>query len=150
MINKINIYQVKLQKVDELVLEFGTICYSSLAAARIINKYLEGADREHLIVLLLNTKNKIIGINTVHVGSLNSSMVHPREVFKPAILGNAASIIVAHNHPSGEVFPSSEDLEVTRDLKEAGKILGIEVLDHIIVGNVEEFKYYSLLEKGLM
>ncbi len=102
---------------------------------KIIQSYLNGVDREHFVIILLNRKNGIIGINTVSVGDLSSSIVHPREVFKPAIVASAASIILAHNHPSGDPKPSSDDLRVTTRLKEAGDILGIEVLDHIIIGD---------------
>src|SRR5690606_3436981 len=102
---------------------------------KIIQSYLNGVDREHFVVIMLNRKNGIIGINTVSVGDLSSSIVHPREVFKPAIVAGASSIIVAHNHPSGDPAPSRDDINVTTRLKEAGDILGIGVLDHIIIGN---------------
>ena len=113
----------------------------------IIQSYLNGVDREHFIVLLLNQKNGIIGINTVSVGNLSSSIVHPREVFKPAIVAGAASIIVAHNHPSGDPTPSSNDIYVTTRLKEAGDILGIAVLDHVIIG---DGCYVSLKARDLL
>lgn len=116
-------------------------------AYQVLSEYLEYADREHFIILLLNTKNGIIGINTVSIGSLSSSIVHPREIFKPAILANAAGIILAHNHPSGDPSPSQEDLEVTRRLVEAGQLLGIIVQDHIIIG---DGCYVSLKEKGFI
>jgi len=103
--------------------------------SKIIQSYLNGADREHFVIMLLNRKNGIIGINTVSVGDLSSSIVHPREVFKPAIVAGAASIIICHNHPSGDPTPSSQDRLVTKRIKEAGDILGIEVLDHIIIGD---------------
>ena len=103
--------------------------------SKIIQSYLNGVDREHFVVILLNRKNGIIGINTVSVGDLSSSIVHPREVFKPAIVAGAASIILAHNHPSGDPKPSLDDVRVTKRIKEAGDILGIEVLDHIIIGD---------------
>ena len=102
---------------------------------KIIQSYLNGVDREHFVIVLLNRKNGIIGINTVSVGDLSSSIVHPREVFKPAIVAGAASIILAHNHPSGDPKPSLVDVRVTKRIKEAGDILGIEVLDHIIIGD---------------
>jgi len=102
---------------------------------KIIQSYLNGVDREHFVVIMLNRKNGIIGINTVSVGDLSSSIVHPREVFKPAIVAGASSIIVAHNHPSGDPAPSRDDINVTTRLKEAGDILGIGVLDHIIIGD---------------
>ncbi|HHV27924.1 MAG TPA: DNA repair protein RadC [Tissierellia bacterium] len=102
---------------------------------KIIQSYLNGVDREHFAIVLLNRKNGIIGINTVSVGDLSSSIVHPREVFKPAIVAGAASIILAHNHPSGDPTPSLNDVRITKRIKEAGDILGIEVLDHIIIGD---------------
>lgn len=108
---------------------------SSDDANKLLQSYLNGVDREHFVVILLNRKNGIIGINTVSVGDLISSIVHPREVFKPAIVAGAASIIVAHNHPSGDPAPSRDDINVTKRLKEAGDILGINVLDHIIIGD---------------
>lgn len=113
---------------------------------KIIQSYLNGVDREHFVIVLLNRKNGIIGINTVSVGDLSSSIVHPREVFKPAIVAGAASIILAHNHPSGDPTPSSQDLAVTKRIKEAGDILGIDVLDHIIIG---DGRYVSLKAMNL-
>ena len=105
-------------------------------------------DREHMGILLLNNKNIPIGFHTVSVGSINSSIVHPREVFKVAILANAAAIILGHNHPSGVTTPSNEDTRITSRLVDAGRILGIEVLDHVIVG--PETDYYSFKEKGVI
>lgn len=104
-------------------------------------------EKEHFKTILLNTKNKVISVEDISVGSLNTSIVHPREVFKPAIKRSSASIILAHNHPSGDPTPSREDLEVTRRLKDAGKIIGIEVLDHIIFG---DNCYVSLKEKQIL
>ena len=98
-------------------------------------------------ILILNTKNKIVAVHEISRGTLNSSMAHPREVFKPAILHNAASIICFHNHPSGDPEPSKEDVELSNRLVEAGKILGIEVFDHIVVGDEG---YVSLKERGVM
>ncbi|WCN38559.1 RadC family protein [Aneurinibacillus uraniidurans] len=101
--------------------------------------------QEHFVCLYLNTKNQIIGKDTVFIGSLNSSVVHPREVFHKAIRRSSASVICLHNHPSGDPIPSKEDIDVTRRLREAGKILGIELLDHVIIG---DGRFYSLKEKG--
>ena len=98
-------------------------------------------------ILVLNTKNKVIAVLEIHRGILNSSMVHPREVFKPAVLHNAAGIICFHNHPSGDPEPSPADIDTTKRLVEAGKILGIEVVDHIIVS---DDRYVSLKEIGAM
>ncbi|MDP2660270.1 MAG: JAB domain-containing protein [Dehalococcoidia bacterium] len=106
---------------------------TAATAAAVLSAHLEGADREHFVVILLDSKNKGIGINTVSVGSLNACIVHPREVFKPAILVGANAIILGHNHPSGDPTPSPEDVAVTVRIREVGRILGIEVLDHVIV-----------------
>lgn len=114
-------------------------------AYRIMKDFIGSLDREVFVVACLNNKNEITNISIVHMGSLNQSLVHPREVFKTAILSNSASIICGHNHPSGDPTPSREDIEVTKRLEEAGQILGIDVLDHIIVGDE---RYVSLKEKG--
>ena len=103
-------------------------------AADIAWQYLQDRDRETLIVLLLDSQNTCIGINEVSMGSLTQSVTHPREVFKPAILSNAAAIILAHNHPSGKTNASKSDIEITEQMVKVGKILGIGVLDHVIVG----------------
>ena len=103
-------------------------------------------DRENFVVVLLNTKNEVLGFPTVSVGTLSASLVHPREVFKPAIRASAAGIILAHNHPSGRVGPSREDREVTGRLKEAARIIGIEVLDHVILGD----GHFSMKEHGIL
>ena len=116
-------------------------------AYQILLSYLAGQDRENFVILMLDAKHKVIGLNTVSVGTLNASMVHPREVFKPAILCNAAAIILGHNHPSGDTTPSTEDMEVTGRLSKAGELLGIAVLDHIVVSDCN---FTSLKERGGM
>jgi len=103
-------------------------------------------DRENFVVVLLNTKNEVIEFPTISVGTLSASLVHPREVFKPAIRASAAGVILAHNHPSGKVEPSREDREVTGRLEEAARIIGIEVLDHVILGD----GYFSMKEHGIL
>ncbi|TYS00912.1 JAB domain-containing protein [Rossellomorea vietnamensis] len=103
--------------------------------------------QEHFVCLYLNTKNQVLHKQTIFIGSLNASIVHPREVFKEAFRRSAASIICIHNHPSGDPTPSREDIEVTKRLVECGKIIGIDVLDHLIIG---EKKYVSLKEKGYL
>jgi DNA repair protein RadC len=108
---------------------------SSRDATAIVRAFLAGVDREHFVVLLLDRKNKLIGIHTVAIGSLTAAVVHPREVMKPAILANAAAILVAHNHPTGDPQPSREDRVLTARLYKAGELLGINVVDHIIVGD---------------
>lgn len=112
-----------------------------------IFEYLQSKDREQIDILCLSTKNKVIAIHTVSIGSLNSSIVHPREVFKAAILANSASIILVHNHPSGDPTPSDEDIKITKRLCEAGKILGITVLDHVIIG---DGRFESLVGLGFI
>ena len=104
---------------------------------------LRYAAKEQFVVILLNSKNKVIGTEVVSEGSLSSSVVHPREVYAPAILHHAAAIMVAHNHPSGDPKPSFEDEEVTRMLSRSGKVLGIPMIDHVIIG---DGNYYSFLE----
>ena len=113
---------------------------------RLLRGRIANLDRENFIVLLLNAKNEVIETSTISVGTLSCSLVHPREVFKPAIRASAASIILAHNHPSGKVEPSREDREVTARLAESAEILGIEVLDHVIVGD----NYFSMKEHGVL
>ena len=103
-------------------------------------------DRENFVVVLLNTKNEVIEAPLVSVGTLSSAHVHPREVFKPAIRASAASVILSHNHPSGKVEPSREDREVTGRLVGAAEIMGIEVLDHVILGD----GHYSMKEHGML
>jgi len=101
----------------------------------VVGPKLRKETREHFLVLLLNARHEVIGRETVSIGSLNASIVHPREVFKPAVLASAASVILVHNHPSGDPEPSEEDLTITKRLVEAGELLGIQVLDHVIVAS---------------
>lgn len=101
------------------------------------------ADREHFIALYLNSRNVVIHEETVSIGSLNANIVHPREVFRPAIVRGAAAIILVHNHPSGDVSPSKEDLSLTSRLVEAGRLIGIEVLDHIIISGHRYLSFRS-------
>ncbi len=103
-------------------------------------------DRENFVAVLLNTKNEVIEFPTISVGTLSASLIHPREVFKPAIRASAASVVLAHNHPSGKVDPSREDREVTKRLVSAAEIIGIAVLDHVILGD----GYFSMRERGML
>ena len=105
------------------------------------------APKEHFLAVLLNTRHLPIGVEVISIGSLNASIVHPREVFRPAILAGAASLILAHNHPSGDPTPSADDLEITQRLRRTGEMLGIEVLDHLVMGKGEPL---SMREKGLL
>ncbi|EEG78374.1 RadC family protein [Dethiobacter alkaliphilus] len=110
-------------------------------------KYLALHEEEYLVALFLNTKNKILQHTTISKGTLNTSLIHPREVFAPAIRIKCASVVILHNHPSGDPTPSREDIDITKRLKEAGKIIGIELLDHIVIGNKG---FVSLREKSLL
>jgi DNA repair protein RadC len=109
---------------------------------------LRGLDREHFWTLALNTKNRLLRIIEVSVGSLNASIVHPRELYKDAVRVSAASLIVVHNHPSGDPTPSGADIQLTRRLVKAGDVLGIEVLDHVVIGDTGT--HASLRDLGLM
>jgi DNA repair protein RadC len=122
---------------------------SSAEAADVFRRFLGPVDREHFLVAMLDRKNRLIGINTVAIGSLSAAVVHPREVFKPAILSNAASIIVGHNHPSGDPQPSSEDRLLTYKLYKAGQLLGIELLDHVIIGDGTG-QYFSFADAEIL
>jgi len=129
---RVNIVQVKLVREKTLLYKDRKI-RSPRDGYELIRDFLGDVDREHFIVLCLDTKNQPTCIQVVHIGSLNASIVHPREVLKPALLSNAASVIVAHNHPSNVSDPSPEDIEVTKRLVHAGEIIGIDVLDHLII-----------------
>jgi len=113
--------------------------------APLLQYEFNGCDREHFIAVYLDTRHRVVSLETVSIGSLNASLVHPREVFKPAVALGVAAVIVAHNHPSGDARPSGDDLELTARLASCGRLLGIELLDHVIVGNSE---IISLREYG--
>jgi DNA repair protein RadC len=112
-------------------------------AYRLLQPLFDGLDREHFLVVGLDAKHVVIGINTVSMGSVTLSIAHPGEVFKPLILMNASAVILAHNHPSGDPTPSPEDRALTRRLKDGGELLGITVLDHVVPG---EDRYYSIAD----
>jgi len=121
---------------------------SSADASILLHTYLADVDREHFVIILINQKNRVLGVNTVSIGRLTASIVHPREVYKSAILSNAASIICGHNHPSTDCQPSREDRAITTRLVEAGKLLGISVLDHVIIK--KDGRYFSFADEGLL
>lgn len=116
-------------------------------AAVVMMEEMRYYKKEYFKIILLDTKNNIKKVSEISVGSLNSSIVHPREVFSEAVLNTASSIILVHNHPSGESEPSHEDIVLTNRLDECGKILGVKVLDHIIIG---DGVFYSFKEEGLL
>ena len=140
--------------LSELFKRFNTLRANSIisiskpqdVADMLINE-MKSLNQEVLKLLVLNTKNKIIKIKDVFKGTLNSSIVHPREIYSEAIKSGGASIIICHNHPSGDPTPSGEDINITLRIKECGNIIGINLLDHIIVGDK---KYISLKEKGII
>lgn len=146
-----NINVVKIQAVRDRSLPYETNHVSSPdVAIGILKTFINECchtDRESFVVMCLDTKNKVTALTLVSIGTINNTLVHPREVFKAAILSNSASIILAHNHPSGDANPSHEDIEVTKRIKDAGSIIGIEVIDHIIIGDE---KTTSLKANGLL
>ena len=144
---RIEIVSLKMIRENSIMYSNRTISTPS-EAVNLLRYLLEECDREKMLVCCLNTKNEPTNISVVSVGSLNSSIVHPREVFKTAIISNSASIIIAHNHPSGNSKPSKEDMSITERIKQAGKIIGIQMIDHIIIG--ENGEYTSLKEEGII
>ena len=113
----------------------------------LLSAEMSALEQEHLRVLLLNTRNEVMGVEEIYIGNVNSSVVRPAEVFRPGIRANATSLIVVHNHPSGDPTPSGADVSITRDLVEAGKLLGMELLDHLVIGNGQ--RYVSMKEARL-
>ncbi|MDX8359415.1 RadC family protein [Cytobacillus sp. IB215316] len=134
-------------RIGRLQFEERYVIKSPRDAASYVMDDMRFLTQEHFVVLYLNTKNQVMHRQTVFIGSLNASIVHPREVFKEAFRRSAASIICSHNHPSGDPAPSREDIEVTKRLSECSKIIGIDLLDHIIIG---DNKFVSLKEKGYL
>jgi DNA repair protein RadC len=147
---KVNAYQLLMVKDSGISKKAGRVmakeCTEPKAVAEAVRLIFENADREIFGVLALNTRNRIIGFNIVSMGDLDSSIVHPREVFKFAVLSTASSVILFHNHPSGDLTPSSEDINLTKRLVEAGELMGIPVLDHIILA--EEGRYLSMKSRN--
>lgn len=143
--NKLNVVRIKLVEDVPLYSDKTIGCYTD--AVDVLKEELSTYDREVFGIINLNTKGKVLNFNIVSVGTLNSAAAHPRETLKTAILSNAASFIAVHNHPSGALEPSLEDLKTTQRLYEASKIIGIEMLDHIIVADKET---YSFAENDLM
>ena len=147
---KITILSIEAKYRKEVVREDAPAWVSKrfTSASQVFEMFhdLQMEAKEHFIALHMDGKNRISCLDRVSVGSLNQSIVHPREVFKTALLSSAAAILLLHNHPTGDPTPSREDLEITRRIKEAGELLGIRVLDHIIIGD----SYLSFVEQGLL
>jgi DNA repair protein RadC len=147
----ISVYRVCL--VKDTTVCFGRSCISSSQKAHaVIQKLIltrSQPDRESFVVAMLNAKNDLIGLNVVSMGILSSTLVHPREVLKPAILANAAAMILCHNHPSGDLNPSTDDLEITKKIIRAANIVDIQVHEHLII-NMENEKYFSFADQGII
>lgn len=135
------------KRINELASADKTVIRAPQDAAKLLMARLRYETREHFMILLLSTKNHVLAVSTISIGSLSASIVHPRELFREAITHSAAAVILVHNHPSGDPTPSQEDIMITRKLIDAGKILEIHVLDHVIIG---DNKYVSLKEKGII
>lgn len=120
---------------------------TSAEVYRAFGERFQRRDREEFLVIPLDGKNRAMGFHVVSVGTLTASLVHPREVYKLAILANAAAIILVHNHPSGDPTPSAEDIAITQRLKDAGEILGIRILDHVVIG---DGRYVSFCDDGIL
>ena len=140
-------YELRVIRERKAGYDLRTLFRSSQQIYETFRERFERADREEFVVLLLDAKNKQLGFHVVSVGSLTSSIVHPREVYKAAILGNAAAIICLHNHPSGDPTPSAEDVAITNRLRQVGDILGIKVLDHVVIGDGQ---YVSFVDDGYL
>ena len=139
-------YRVRVRLVRERVGRYGPTISSAGDIAALMTSELGRLDREHFVCLHLDVKNKLISRETVSIGHLSAALVHPREVWKAAILANAASVAFVHNHPSGSSEPSREDLELTRRLFKAGELLGIPMLDHVVI---TANGHSSIAERGL-
>lgn len=135
------------KRLADSQMEFHGVVNSPKDAAQMVLRELSLEDKEHFMIIMLNTKHRVIAKKVISIGHLNASLVHPREMFKEAIKRSSAAVILVHNHPSGDLTPSRDDLVTTERLKEVGEILGIEVLDHIIVG---DNRYLSFREQGLL
>ena len=135
------------KRLAESRMEFHGIVHSPQDAAQLVLGELSLADKEHFMIIMLNTKHRVIAKKVISIGHLHASLVHPREMFKEAIRRSSAAVILVHNHPSGDLTPSRDDITTTERLREAGSMLGIDVLDHIIIG---DNRYLSFREQGLL
>lgn len=144
---RVEVVSLRMVREKTSLLYPNRVIRSPKDAADLFRQFNDDCDRECFCILCLNTKNEPTAIHQVSCGSLNASIVHPRETFKLAILANSASIIACHNHPSGQPDPSPEDVQLTARLSDSGTLLGIELLDHIILG---DGSFVSMKERGLM
>ena len=139
---------VSIRLVDDPPLFSKKPLHTSADAVEVIGEELQKYDRELFCILNLRTNGQVINMNIVSTGTLNAALVHPREVFKSAILSTASGIILIHNHPSGDCQPSKADIAVTKRLIDAGEVLGISILDHIVIGGQKD--YYSFMENDML
>lgn len=144
---RIEIISLRMVREKTSILYPNRMIRSPEDAATLFRQFIGDCDRETFCILCLNTKNEPTALHQVSTGTLNASLVHPRETFKLAILANSASIIAAHNHPSGEPTPSSEDVELSERLRDSGMLLGIDLLDHLIIG---DNSFVSMKERRLL
>ena len=143
-------YRIPMYKIamvrDGSVCAERTVVAGSRDLSPLLCEYYKAHDREEMLAILLDAKHKIIGLHTVSIGSATFAIVHPRETFKAAIIGQASALILAHNHPSGDPTPSQEDRALTKRLKEVGELVGIPVLDHLVIG--DGGRYASFADRG--
>jgi len=147
---RLNVVKIQLVKDHSVDWEHEQRFISAEQVAEAATLLFDGTDREIFAVFMLDGKNRIVSYNLVSLGSLNQSIVHPRETFKAAILANAAAVIMVHNHPSGDTTPSTEDTELTRRMIQAGEVLGIKVLDHIIISTNGMPHFFSYATYGML
>ena len=147
----ISIYRVSL--VKDATVSFGQVIINNAQKAQVVIQELIQTrgqpDREQFVVALLNAKNEMIGLNIVSIGGLSAASVSPREVLKPAILANSAAMILCHNHPSNNLEPSVDDLNITKKIIQAAAIIGIQVHEHLII-NMDDDRYYSFADQGFI
>ncbi|MEW5925903.1 MAG: JAB domain-containing protein [Gemmatimonadota bacterium] len=143
---RVPIYKIQLVR-DGSVPFPQRICATPSLAVELFRAYVGDPDREHVVAIFLDSQNRFIGLHTIAVGTVDYCVFNPREVFKAALLCNATSLVLAHNHPSGDSAPSTVDIEITRDLQRAGELLDIVLMDHVVVGQPG---YSSFMELGLL
>jgi len=148
LFNSINIVSVKLVREKDVIYGAKTITNPEELAS-VVKRFLADTDREVFLTVNFSTTNTINSIHIVSIGSLDRAIVHPREVFKAAILSNASSIALVHNHPSGSLNPSEEDIQITKKLVQCGEILNIKVVDHIIVADDQHLSFAERKIGGL-
>lgn len=138
---------VRVKLVRESQIEYNTKLTSPDAVASFLYSFIGDEPQENFVVISVSSKGDILNATKIAIGTVNQAIIHPRDVFRTAVMSNASSIIIAHNHPSGDPTPSKNDIDVTHMLLEGAKVLDIQILDHIIVGYD---RYYSLKEKGII